>query len=201
MNQRRLLRETARGLAPALLLVALLVSGCSTQRTASDAAPLSQGSSAGALLGADPGALAADALSGNSLFLMPLAVGNRWDYTVRTRTRLIQPGVPDVIEEHESPWISEIVAEVPIDTQNYYLQAEYDPRSLGFVVPQLGLRQNRSGLYSIVHLVREPLSSSGAPGTARPAHGSHRCSLQRLRSRGIPRHSRTPGGGWPGDSP
>ncbi len=168
MQLRRLPRNATRAMAPALLMVTLLVSGCSTHRTASDPDSVTPGSSAGALLGADPGALRPDQLTWNSTFLMPLAVGNRWDYTVRTRTRLISPGSPDVIETWESPWTSEIVSKQPINTQEYYLQAEYDPRSLEFVVARWGLRQNRSGLYSLDLPVRDPLSAAGVRSTERP---------------------------------
>ena len=149
MNQRPLLGNAARAIAPSLLLLALLASGCSTQHDASDADPIAPRSSAGALLGSDPGAISLDQFTRNGSALMPLAVGNRWDYAIRTSTRLVEPGSPDVIGLGESTWTSEILARQPINDQEYYLQADYDPRSLAFVVAQWGLRQDRSGLYSL----------------------------------------------------
>jgi len=168
MLQHRLPRNAAGILAPGLLLLGLLATGCSTQRPASAPDPVAPGSSAGALLGADPGALTSDRVAGNSMFLMPLAVGNKWDYSVRMRTRMSSPGAPDVIEEQEYPWVSELVGTVTLNSQEYFLQAEYDPRTLGVELVTYALRQNRTGLYGVDSFRLGPQFAPDARSTQRP---------------------------------
>ena len=133
--------------AAGLLLVTLLAAGCSSQRTASDHDSSPPTSSAGTLLGPAPGTLTQDPLRAMSQLQMPLAVGNRWDYVIHTRYRLIANGTSDVIEDVEYPWRSEIVDVQTFAEQEYFLQAEYDPRQVSAPpLPTFALRQDRSGI-------------------------------------------------------
>jgi len=142
--------NASRVVTAGLLLAALLAAGCSSQRTASDRDSSPPGSSAGTLLGPSLGSVALDPLRDARLLHMPLAVGNRWDYVVRLRTRLISDGSPDVIEETESPWTSEIVGAQTLNEHEYFLEADYDPRVVVRPpLPYFALRQDRTGLYNL----------------------------------------------------
>jgi len=150
MRRLTTLPNASRVATAGLLLAALLAAGCGAQRTASDRDPSPPGSSANTLLGPGLGSLALDPLRETHLFHMPLAVGNRWDYVVRLRTRLISDGSPDVIEETESPWTSEIVGVQTLNEHEYFMQAEYDPRVVSRPpAPSFALRQDRTGLYDL----------------------------------------------------
>ena len=143
------LPNAARVGTASLLLVALLAAGCGSQRAASDRDSLPPASSADALLGPGLGSLALDPLRETRLLHMPLAVGNRWDYIVWLRTRLISDGSPDVVEETRSPWTAEIVDAQILNEHEYFLEAEYDPRVVARPpLPYFALRQDRTGLYS-----------------------------------------------------
>ena len=151
----------ARALAPALLLVAILAAGCGNERMASVTAP---DASAGVPLGTDAGGPAGIELRTQGLLHTPLAVGNRWDYRMRLRTRTVAQGADEVITVSEAPWSSEIVGEQEIGQRRYFLQSEYDPRvAAPPPLPQFALRQNRSGLYNLDLYYALGTEPDGAP--------------------------------------
>ena len=110
----------------------------------------------------------------------PLAVGNRWDYDLHARIVTIPDLGAPTVAELDGDWQSEIVSKATIDTRDYFLQAEYDPRTALVPGPQFALRQDRSGLYNL-DLVTLSTASRDQPvsGSAQKLLGATILSLDR----------------------
>jgi hypothetical protein len=169
---------TTRALAAAraLTLCALLaLAGCSHHATGTLPSDDSQ-AGASRLLGPTEGDKPFDwpsgdgsafGLQGQGPSQYPLAVSNRWDYSIRLRTTIIDDhgAQPPVVTEH--PWVAEIIGTRDLGTRTYYIQAESDPR-VAAAAPSLTflLRGDRSGLYSTDAISTEGGSARAALNTA-----------------------------------
>ena len=145
--------RTRQPLAAAIGLLVLLLgssglTGCS-HRSYREAAPPVDESIAGQVLGARPwdGAPRAGFAMGARL-LYPLAVGNRWDYAVRSRTTIVTSDGPQPPQFTDDPLRVVISSMGQFGTRTYFFQEEGNPQ-LGGPFSQVSflVRQDRSGLY------------------------------------------------------
>ena len=139
----------------ALLLFSIAFVGCS-HRYSTEESPAP--GVASDLLGVRPGDLGADFSRSRSLF--PLAVGNHWEYRVRSRYQILDPAAPPP-EVFETPYNIDIEATATLDGRDYFLQSEGDPR-LGGVGLAFPVRSSRFGLYEL-ELNQAQQSSAAAP--------------------------------------
>lgn len=141
--------------AAALLVFSIAHAGCSHRYSADDAGT----SMASELLGVRPGDTGIDFSRSRSLY--PLAVGNHWDYRVRTRYQIIDPaGPPPVVGE--SPYTIDIVGTSTYDGREYFLQSQGDPRrgAVGLAFP---LRSSRFGLFELELIRAQDAVSAATP--------------------------------------
>ena len=174
----RLLRHAAFG----ALFVALFSTGCSEHRS-SASAPTDPGSSAATLLAPVPVPLPTSPQhSRNSLTYMPLAIGNRWDYSIEATSRLESSDSPPETVHEEHLWASQIVGTDQIDGTIYFTQAEFDPRSLEIPLPDFAVRSDASGFY---HLdVVYPRLTTGEAGARNTTWmNDHRTAVQAAAAR------------------
>jgi hypothetical protein len=81
--------------------------------------------------------------------LYPLAVGNHWDYHIRTVNQITTAAGPQPPVVEEQPLADEITGTQTIDGRDYFLQSEFDPR---LPLPNgsvFNLRGNRFGLFEL----------------------------------------------------
>ena len=145
----------SKSIAAALLLLTLSAAGCSEHR-ARESASLESNAPAGALLGptAVPGTRD---LTGGGMTLIPIAVGQRWDYRVFTSSRLVSPDSPEEVTRTATPWRTEIAYELFNGGVQYFAEANYDPRQLDPPVGQFYLvREDASGRYYLDQFVVSP---------------------------------------------
>lgn len=136
-----------------------VVSGCS-YNSADDASPGGTGA-ASELLAARPSDGGFDFRRGRMFF--PLAVGNHWDYHVRTVNQLFTPD-PQPPQVDENPLAIEIIGTESVGGREYFLQSEFDPR----VVPPGGavfrVRESRFGLFDLDTITAQSdVTVDGAP--------------------------------------
>jgi hypothetical protein len=135
------------------------------------------GSVAGTLLGAD----ALDGAQSDPILRnfshQPLALGLRWIYTGRMRTRITVEGEPDVVTSETAPWVVEIPRMQTADGFEYYHVAEYDPRVVGLVAPQWALRADVTGVYQL-DLLRKDTNGAAAPSSSEALAARFESSVQ-----------------------
>ena len=151
-----MMRSLSRAARPAwltLFAVAGLAAGLGGCRHAYDAGDESTGAQGAAsrVLGAIPSSERFQTFRGpgaRGQFQYPLAVGNRWEYITRVRTVLVVDGVPEPPQDFESSWVAQITSTAVVDSREYFLQEEFDPRIAGpSVAIATFLRQDGTGLF------------------------------------------------------
>ena len=145
---------TVTGVA-ALLLFSIAVAGCSHRDSTADAGT----GATSELLGLRPGDIGMDFSRSRSLY--PLAVGNHWDYRVRTRIQFIEPAAPPPMVV-ESPYTIDIIGTGTFDGRDYFLQSQGDPRR-GAVGVAFPLRSSRFGLFELELIRAQQAVSDAAP--------------------------------------
>ena len=148
------IRAVAATGAAGLLLLTIALDGCSHRYSSDDSAA----GVASDLLGVRPGDTGMDFSRSRSLY--PLAVGNHWDYRVRTRYQIIDPAAPPAMVG-ESPYTIDIVGTGTFDGRDYFLQSQGDPRR-GAANVAFPLRSSRFGLFEL-ELLRADHASAAAP--------------------------------------
>ena len=145
--------------ARVLCMAALLVfTGCSRQSTIRSASDTPDGG-VERLLGPDIGSPSDMFGRGRGASFYPLAIGNQWTYSIRSRSTIVTDAGAQPPVVTQSPWIAAITGTSASNSRTYFIQAEYDPRVVG---PGLGpapastflLREDRSGLYEADQLIR-----------------------------------------------
>ena len=147
------LHSPARVLGMAALL---LFTGCSRQSTIPSASDTLDGG-AERLLGPEIGSPSDMFGRGRGSSFYPLAIGNQWTYSIRSRSTIVTEAGAQPPVVTQSPWIASITGTAVTDTRTYFIQAEYDPRVVG---PGPGpastilMREDRSGLYEADQFIR-----------------------------------------------
>lgn len=145
--------------ARVLCMAALLVfTGCSRQSTIPSASDTLDGG-AERLLGPDIGSPSDMFGRGRGGSFYPLAIGNQWTYSIRSRWTIVTEAGAQPPVVTQSPWIASITGTAVTDTRTYFIQAEYDARVVG---PGPGpgpastilMREDRSGLYEADQFIR-----------------------------------------------
>ena len=97
----------------------------------------------------------------------PLAVGNRWDYLVNAQTTIVDPTGTQTTGVTQYPWAVLITGVTNLNDRLYYMQAEFDPSTLG-PGPSGSFfeRQDRTGLFE---LDTSPIALSAAGRSGTPA--------------------------------
>ena len=136
------------------------VSGCSHKYSADEASPGGTGA-ASELLAPRPSDGGFDFRRGRMFF--PLAVGNHWDYHIRTVNQLFTPD-PQPPQVDENPFAIEIIGTESVGGREYFLQSEFDPR----VVPPSGavfrVRESRFGWFDLDTITAQSaVAVDGAP--------------------------------------
>ena len=150
----------------ALAALSLGLTGCS-HRSYRDAASDGDQSIAGRVLGAPPaiGSPRGELVPQGRRFF-PLAVGNRWDYDVRTRMTLVTSDGPQPPEITQIRLRDEIIGTEPFGAREYFLQQESNPDVSPLVASIFPVREDRSGLYEGEFIRRISPASSGASGNS-----------------------------------
>lgn len=140
-----------------LALLAFALTACTRER-AEAPATAANSSTAGRLLGVGPSSLMRPSfgrpagLTGLGRVEYPLAVGNRWNYTIHTRSTIVAPSGPQEPSDYDYPWTAEITDTQHLGTRDYFLQAEFNPIEVGpNPGPRSGfrMRQDQSGLFEL----------------------------------------------------
>ena len=146
-------------------ILAALLTGCGGEATRSTAPAGDFGTTpfAGAEDPMAPGALG-EARALHARYRYPLAVGNHWDYVIRSRVVTIPDvGDPSTVLAR-TPWSAEVLGTVTAGTHEYFQVGEGDPRSAAPLVPVYLQRQDAEGFYEL----DPPLTPAGVragPGT------------------------------------
>jgi len=138
-----------------LLALALAGSGCKSGYSSNSSDPESV-SATSALVAPQPFAPTAGVRS--SRMLIPLAVGNRWDYRVRYSSAITTSSGPQPPFTGESPLAVEITGTEHIGEHDYFLQSEFDPSQGGPGQSVFRERQDRTGLFD-----RDPPDAAARP--------------------------------------
>src|SRR5262249_4006484 len=139
-----------------LMLLALGTGACKHGYSSDRATP----TGASALLAPQPVDFAAGPHSGR--LLIPLAVGNRWLYRMRSQYVITTPDGTQPPQTSENPWAAEITGTVHIGERDYFLQSEQQPGAVQVGVP-FRVRQDRSGLFEL-----DPPDAVARPADASP---------------------------------
>ena len=136
-------------------LMAMLAFGCGQHRS-QERTTLESNAPAGTLLG--PTALPGGTdLAGSGMTLIPIAVGQRWDYRVYTSSRLVLPDSPEEVTRTVTPTRTEISGVVVQGELQYFTEANYDPRqSIPPVGEHFWLREDDAGRYYLDRFVVGP---------------------------------------------
>src|SRR5262245_7884453 len=135
---------TAGALFSLLLSLALASSGCK-HGYSNSTDPEGVGATSALVA---PQLLDASAALRTGRLLIPLAVGNRWEYHNRFRYAVTTPDGPQPPETFENPWVAEITGTAHIGERDYFLQSEGDPHE-AHVGDPFRVRQDRSGLFEL----------------------------------------------------
>jgi hypothetical protein len=147
--------------AAALLAFSLAVSGCSHKYSSDDASLEGAGGASG-LLAPTPGDLRTERAGGRLLF--PLAVGNRWDYHVRSRSQLTTDAGPQPPLVVENPFVVEITGTETAGERTYFLESEFVPGTVPPSGPVFRVRESRFGLFELDEVVAQAdVTLDGAP--------------------------------------
>ena len=142
--------------ATALLALSLTLAGCKHGYSAQDdpaSGPTSE------LLAPSPAGAGTDFARARSLY--PLAIGNHWDYRVRTRTQLTTDAGPQPPETQESTITVDITGTTTLDDRSYFVQREVDPRWGIISEQQYLVRGSRFGLFEALLVRTQPDATVG----------------------------------------
>jgi hypothetical protein len=137
--------RTARGRAVALICAALMVAGCAHEH-ADDTGTAER------LLGVSPSQPGFNRMGGPAALLRPpypLAVGNRWDYSLRTASVVVSPSGPLPPALFEGSLTDQIGGTERVGTRLYYLHSQVAPNASTARFAPLRIRQDRSGLFEL----------------------------------------------------
>ena len=96
--------------------------------------------------------------------LYPLAVGNRWDYRIRTRSEITTDAGPQPPVVEENSLAIEITGTQTIDGRDYFQQSESDPSQAPPNSSVFNLRGNRFGLFELdLVSAQQDLATDAAP--------------------------------------
>jgi len=137
--------------AAALFALVLALAGCSHRYTADDS--VDGTGAASQLLAARPGS----PMGFRGRLIYPLAVGNRWDYHIRTVSQITTDAGPQPPVVAERPWAAEIVRTAQAGDLDYFIQLESDPSyACALCGEQFWVRQSRLGLFELDNVGTRP---------------------------------------------
>jgi hypothetical protein len=185
MDTSRAASRHARWITTGVLFASLLVTSCGQHR-ARESTSAGSGAPAGVLLAPSVGI---PTVAGTAFSHMPLAVGNRWIYEIRVRSRLVEDGPTGEVMTRTDPWVVEIIGQATLNEQDYFVELDYDPRlgaptGLPFLV-----REDATGFYNMDAPTLAPSAARSAPDLswlteletelrARVANSPHRAAFE-----------------------
>lgn len=137
--------------AVALFALVLALPGCSHRYAGDDSA---DGSGvASELLAARPGSV----MDFGGRLIYPLALGNHWDYRIRTDSQITTDAGPQPPVVTERPWAADIFRTAQTGDLSYFIQSEGDPSSAcAHCDEEFWMRESRLGLFELDNVGARP---------------------------------------------